>query len=302
LRSGFPSLFFLFSPPRRAQSFGRLGGGIPFLLFLEFSLVATLRAACHCTTAGYRRRNAAADPRSPDCRLFFFSLSFFLVFPLLSLLWLTGIAPGEIGGTRTMATTALFLSFSFLTPPPPFWRPGEAPLPPENGSGRGRKAKRLRRDETHRRSPFSLLFFSFFFPSAKVLFFLPAQRLDRDRPMSYSITAQKLAGGRGLTQAPASISLFFFDPPPLPPLLFSFAIAPGQPMRRLCKAVSQSWRKFPPLLPPGSHSFPFRVSRPSPSADKAGRKWRMPDGWPTTGSRPPCSFSFSPTSFLPSFL
>ena len=29
------------------------------------------------------------------------------------------------------------------------WRPGEAPLPPAPGSGRGRPAKRLRRDETH---------------------------------------------------------------------------------------------------------------------------------------------------------
>ena len=30
------------------------------------------------------------------------------------------------------------------------WRPGEAPLPPRSGSGRGRTAKRLRRDATHR--------------------------------------------------------------------------------------------------------------------------------------------------------
>ena len=30
------------------------------------------------------------------------------------------------------------------------WRPGEAPLPPVSGSGRGRPGKRLRRDETHR--------------------------------------------------------------------------------------------------------------------------------------------------------
>jgi SRSO17 transposase len=30
------------------------------------------------------------------------------------------------------------------------WRPGEAPLPPASRSGRGRPAKRLRRDETHR--------------------------------------------------------------------------------------------------------------------------------------------------------
>ena len=30
------------------------------------------------------------------------------------------------------------------------WRPGEAPLPPAPRSGRGRPAKRLRRDETHR--------------------------------------------------------------------------------------------------------------------------------------------------------
>jgi SRSO17 transposase len=30
------------------------------------------------------------------------------------------------------------------------WRPGEAPLPPAPRSGRGRPAKRLRRDEAHR--------------------------------------------------------------------------------------------------------------------------------------------------------
>jgi len=30
------------------------------------------------------------------------------------------------------------------------WRPGEVPLPPAPYSGRGRRAKRLRRDETHR--------------------------------------------------------------------------------------------------------------------------------------------------------
>jgi SRSO17 transposase len=37
-----------------------------------------------------------------------------------------------------------------ILPSTTVWRPGEAPLPPAPGSGRGRPAKRLRRDETHR--------------------------------------------------------------------------------------------------------------------------------------------------------
>jgi SRSO17 transposase len=37
-----------------------------------------------------------------------------------------------------------------IMPSTAVWRPGEAPLPPAPYSGRGRPAKRLRRDETHR--------------------------------------------------------------------------------------------------------------------------------------------------------
>jgi SRSO17 transposase len=37
-----------------------------------------------------------------------------------------------------------------IMPSTAVWRPGEAPLPPAPRSGRGRPAKRLRRDETHR--------------------------------------------------------------------------------------------------------------------------------------------------------
>jgi SRSO17 transposase len=37
-----------------------------------------------------------------------------------------------------------------INPSTAVWRPGEAPLPPAPRSGRGRPAKRLRRDETHR--------------------------------------------------------------------------------------------------------------------------------------------------------
>lgn len=37
-----------------------------------------------------------------------------------------------------------------ISPTTMAWRPGEAPLPPAPRSGRGRPAKRLRRDETHR--------------------------------------------------------------------------------------------------------------------------------------------------------
>jgi SRSO17 transposase len=36
-----------------------------------------------------------------------------------------------------------------ILPTTTVWRPGEAPLPPAPGSGRGRPGKRLRRDETH---------------------------------------------------------------------------------------------------------------------------------------------------------
>jgi SRSO17 transposase len=40
-----------------------------------------------------------------------------------------------------------------ILPTTTVWRPGEAPLPPPPRSGRGRPAKRLRRDETHRPVP-----------------------------------------------------------------------------------------------------------------------------------------------------
>ena len=47
--------------------------------------------------------------------------------------------------------TKLGLAYAVgIMPSTVVWRPGEAPLPPAPRSGRGRPAKRLRRDETHR--------------------------------------------------------------------------------------------------------------------------------------------------------
>ena len=47
--------------------------------------------------------------------------------------------------------TQLGLAYAVaIMPSTAVWRPGEAPLPPMPYSGRGRPAKRLRRDETHR--------------------------------------------------------------------------------------------------------------------------------------------------------
>ena len=46
--------------------------------------------------------------------------------------------------------TELGLTYAVgITPSTTVWRPGEAPLPPAPGTGRGRPAKRLRRDGTH---------------------------------------------------------------------------------------------------------------------------------------------------------
>lgn len=46
--------------------------------------------------------------------------------------------------------TELGLSYAVgIMPSTTVWRPGEAPLPPAPGTGRGRPAKRLRRDDTH---------------------------------------------------------------------------------------------------------------------------------------------------------
>ncbi len=59
-------------------------------------------------------------------------------------------AYGNDGNFRA-GITELGLPYAVgIMPTTSVWRPGEAPLPPAPWSGRGRPAKRLRRDETHR--------------------------------------------------------------------------------------------------------------------------------------------------------
>jgi SRSO17 transposase len=59
-------------------------------------------------------------------------------------------AYGNDGGFRA-GITELGMPYAVgIQPTTTVWRPGEAPLPPAPRSGRGRPAKRLRRDEAHR--------------------------------------------------------------------------------------------------------------------------------------------------------
>ncbi len=59
-------------------------------------------------------------------------------------------AYGNDGGFRA-GITELEMPYAVgIMPSTTVWRPGEVPLPPAPRSGRGRPAKRLRRDETHR--------------------------------------------------------------------------------------------------------------------------------------------------------
>jgi SRSO17 transposase len=71
----------------------------------------------------------------------------------------TGVPPGVVSGDPAYGSnsnfragiTELGLPYALgIIPSTAVWRPGEVPLPPAPHSGRGRPAKRLRRDEMHR--------------------------------------------------------------------------------------------------------------------------------------------------------